>query len=58
MALKVAHASFEKFQKARLDFASEMLDLADKPFYVDALQQEGVLTQLKPLLNDTVRARA
>ncbi len=54
MALKVAHSSFEKFQKARLDFAVEMLDLAEKPFYVDALQQEGVLVQLKPLLSDTV----
>lgn len=56
MALKVAHASFEKFQKARLDFACEVLDLADKPYYVDALQAEGALVQLLPLLSDTVGA--
>ncbi len=54
-ALKVAHASFEKFQKARLDFATEILDLAGKPFYVDALQSEGAIVQLKPLLRDAVR---
>lgn len=55
MAQKVAHASFEKFAKARLDFASEVLDLADKPFYVEALESEGALVQLRPLLSDTVR---
>ena len=54
-ALKVAHASFEKFQKARLDFASEVLDLAGKPFYVEALQSEGAVSQLKLLLRDSVR---
>ena len=54
-ALKVAHASFEKFQKAKLDFATELLDLAGKPFYIDALQSEGAIAQLRPLLKDSVR---
>ena len=55
MAHRVARASFERFQKARIDFATEMLDLASKPFYIDALRDEGVVRELKPLVSDTVR---
>ena len=52
MAHRVVRSCFEKFQQARMDFVTEAADMASKPHYIDALQEEGIMRQLRPLLND------
>lgn len=54
MANKVAHACFEAFHKHRVDFVSEVADMAAKPHYIQSLLAEGVMEQLRPLLTDRI----
>lgn len=51
---RVAHQCFERFQKARIDFVSEVAEMATRPDLVDILRDEHVLHLLRPMLIDTV----
>jgi hypothetical protein len=55
MAHRVAHACFEKFHRSRLEFVTEVADMASKPHYLESLLDEGAVIQLKRLLHDKVR---
>ncbi|XP_068604220.1 sperm-associated antigen 6 [Brachionichthys hirsutus] len=43
---------FELYQKSRLQFVQTVADLASRPQNIDALQEAGVLSLLRPLLLD------
>eukprot|EP00884_Botryococcus_braunii_P020241 jgi/Botrbrau1/6900/Bobra.67_3s0019.1 len=45
---------FEKYQRERVAFASEVAELAKNPQNVEALQQVGAMALLRPLLLDKV----
>lgn len=52
---RVAVACFERFQRARVEFVTEVAELATKPDAVETLHDEGVLSLLRPMLSDAVR---
>lgn len=54
MAARVVRNSFEKFQKARLAYVTDIADMASKPHYLESLLEEGAVTELKKLLHDRV----
>mmetsp|Transcript_77004 Transcript_77004/g.212797 ORF Transcript_77004/g.212797 Transcript_77004/m.212797 type:complete len:508 (-) Transcript_77004:183-1706(-) len=45
---------FEEYQKARVTFVQTVADLATRPQNIDALQNAGVMSLLRPLLLDNV----
>lgn len=47
---------FEEYQKSRVTFVQTVADLATRPQNIDALQNAGVMTLLRPLLLDNVAA--
>ncbi|RKO86618.1 armadillo-type protein, partial [Blyttiomyces helicus] len=47
---------FEKYQKERLLFVQTVADLASRESNIDALQQAGVMSLLRPLLLDNIPA--
>lgn len=55
MAARVVRNCFDRFQRARMDFVSEVADLAQKPHYLECLLDEGAVVSLKKLLHDKVR---
>lgn len=55
MAARVVRNCFDRFQRARMDFVSEVADLAQKPHYLECLLDEGAVVALKKLLHDKVR---
>ncbi|KAA0160179.1 hypothetical protein FNF31_04489 [Cafeteria roenbergensis] len=52
MAHRVAHACFERYHRSRLEFVTEVADMASKPHYLESLLDEGAVIQLKRLLHD------
>lgn len=52
MAHKVVRGCFDKYHRARLEYVSEVADLATKPHYLEALLEEGTVIELKRLLHD------
>eukprot|EP01138_Halocafeteria_seosinensis_P011399 gb/GECG01011642.1/.p1 GENE.gb/GECG01011642.1/~~gb/GECG01011642.1/.p1 ORF type:complete len:527 (+),score=70.66 gb/GECG01011642.1/:1-1581(+) len=52
MAARVVRNCFDRFQRARMDFVSEVADLAQKPHYLECLLDEGAVVSLKKLLHD------
>ena len=45
---------FEKYQKDRVTFVQTVAELATRPQNIEALQQAGVMSLLRPLLLDNV----
>lgn len=45
---------FEEYQKSRVTFVQTVADLATRPQNIDALQNAGVMSLLRPLLSDNV----
>lgn len=54
MAHRVAHEVFEKYHRARLEFATQVADMASKPHYLESLLDEDAIVQLRRLLADKV----
>ena len=46
--------TFEKYQKARVDFVQKVAELASRPQNVSSLQDAGAMKLLRPLLLDVV----
>lgn len=53
---RAVFAVFEKYQKERLMFVQTVADLASRESNIDALQNAGVMSLLRPLLLDNVPA--
>ena len=45
---------FESYQKARVSFVQTVAELATRPQNIEALQNAGVMSLLRPLLLDSV----
>lgn len=48
-------ATFEAYQKARVQFVQAVAEAATRPQNVDVMQNAGVMQLLRPLLLDNVR---
>mgnify|MGYP004158531879 CR=1 FL=1 len=57
MAARVVRNCFDKYQKARLEYVTDICDMAEKPHYLESLLDEGAVVELKKLLHDRVSHR-
>lgn len=48
--------TFERYQRARVEFVQAVSEAASRPHNVEALAAHGVISALRPLLMDTVRS--